>query len=120
MWERMSDAQLIERSDLVVTGTLIGHSAVRTSAEDLLLGVVQIDKVYKGAAETVALIVLPRPDRPISSSDVRFQIGQSGLWFLRLRKADERGIYLADHPQRFTASAQATTQIEALNKAARK
>lgn len=117
MWERMTDAELIDRSDLVVFGTLIGHSALRTATEDLLLGVVRIDRVYKGAAGGVAFVMLP-PPRPVSSTDLRFSVGQTGLWFLRLRRPDEQGIYLADHPQRFTAAAQAAAQVEALMKRA--
>jgi hypothetical protein len=37
MWARMSESELLERSDLVVSGTLIGHSPVRTAGEDMVL-----------------------------------------------------------------------------------
>lgn len=117
MWVRMSESELLERSELVVSGTLIGQSAVRTASENMVLAVIKIDTVYKGAAgQSVALLVLPATDRPISSSDLQYRVGQSGLWFLRQRNADERGLFLADHPQRFTPAAKAAAQIDALEK----
>ncbi|MER2518523.1 MAG: hypothetical protein ABTR92_19360 [Candidatus Accumulibacter phosphatis] len=117
MWARMSESELLERSDLVVSGTLIGHSPVRTAGEDMVLAVIRIDTVYKGAAgQLVAFLVLPAADRPLSSSDLHYRVGQSGLWFLRQRSAAERGLFLADHPQRFTPSASASAQIEFLQK----
>jgi hypothetical protein len=118
MWTRMSESQLLERSDLVLTGTLIGQSPVRVAGEELVLAVIKIDAVYKGAADlSVVFLVLPRPERPISSSDIHYRVGQSGLWFLRQRSAGEQGLFLADHPQRFTPSEKAVPQIEALLKA---
>ncbi|WP_300336081.1 hypothetical protein [Accumulibacter sp.] len=117
MWARMSESELLERSDVVVSGTLIGQSQVRAAGEDMVLAVIKIDTVYKGAAgQSVAFLVLPAADRPLSSSDLHYQVGQSGLWFLRQRSAAERGLFLADHPQRFTPSATASVQIEALRK----
>lgn len=118
MWERMSESELIARSDIVVTGELIGQSPVRVAGEGLILGVIRIDTVYKGPAGlSLAFLILPAADRPISSSDLRYRVGQSGLWFLRQRGDGDRGLYLADHPQRFTPTAQASPLIEALQKA---
>jgi len=116
MWARMSDAELLERSAIVVQGSLIGQSPIRTtSGEDLLLGVIKVDAVLKGPGTlTVVFLVLPAPGRPISSSDLVYRVGQSGLWFLRQRSEDETGIYLADHPQRFAPAGSASAQIKAL------
>ena len=117
MWAApLTDQELIDASEVIVTGTLIGQSRVKTGATDLTLGVVSVEQVFKGGAGRVVLIALPGPERPISSSDITYKIGQSGLWFLRIRGADERGIYVADHPQRFVASDGAQRQIERLRK----
>jgi len=43
MWARLSPSELIERSDLVVTGTLIGQSPVRMGGQDMLLAVIKVD-----------------------------------------------------------------------------
>jgi len=118
MWTRLSDSELLERSDLVLTGTLIGQSSVRVAGEDLFLAVIKVDAVFKGAADlSVVFLVLPAPERPISSTDLQYRVGQSGLWFLRQRSAGERGLFLADHPQRFIPSEKASSRIEALRKA---
>jgi hypothetical protein len=118
MWTRLTDQQLLDGSDVIVTGTLIGQSRVKVGAADLTLGVVSVEQTFKGSVAGVVLIMLPGPDRPVSSSDIRFKVGQSGLWFLRLRGADERGIYVADHPQRFVAREHAQPQIDWLRKSA--
>lgn len=117
MWARLSPAELIERSDLVVTGTLIGQSPVRMGRQDMLLAVIKVDAVYKGATDqSVVFLVLPAAGRPLSSSDLTYRVGQSGLWFLRQRSPEEHGLFLADHPQRFTSPAEASAQLEALRK----
>ncbi len=114
----MSESELLERSDLVLTGILIGQSSLRVSGETLLLAVIKVDAVYKGPSGlSVVFLALPAADRPIASNDIHYRVGQSGLWFLRQRSVGEQGIFLADHPQRFIPSERASPQIEALLKA---
>ena len=118
MWTRLTDQQLLDGSDVIVTGTLLGQTRVKSGTTDLTLGVVSVEQTFKGSATGVVLIALPGPDKPVSSTDITYKAGQSGLWFLRLRGADERGIYVADHPQRFVARQLAQPQIDWLRKSA--
>ena len=115
MFAKMSDADLIARSDVIVEAELIGQTRVTLSPSEapLTLGVLRIDEAFKGVRdESLLLLVLASPDRLRSSSDISYQKGQSGLWFLRARAP---GLYLADHPQRFLAATNATA-LEAMKK----
>ena len=117
MWVRLSDAELIEQSDIIVGAELIGHTQLRLAPDrpKLTLGVLRVDDVLKGdAGITVALLVLPSPDAPRSSTDLLYRKGQKGLWFLRVRDQKDAGLYLADHPQRFVPVEQAQGRIQAL------
>ncbi len=119
MWPELSQMELIEQSSLIVTGSLIGRTAVTIEPEggNLTLGVINIDTVLKGDQnQTVALLMLPSPSGLALASIIDYEVGQSGLWFLKLRTPQESGLYLADHPQRFVPMAEAAGQIEALKK----
>lgn len=116
MFARMTDGELFERSELIVTGTLIGSTRLKSGGLDQLVGVIKVDETLKGPPATVALIELPTPGRPVSSSDLRFDVGQSGLWYLRLANAGEVGLFAADHPQRFVAAADSRAAVDALRK----
>ena len=118
MYARMSDAQLIAASDLIVLGTLTG-SAKKPGAEgQRLVGLLKISKTLKGgkAAGTVWLAV-PQPGGLQSSSDIAFSPGQSGLWFLRRLAGTGRAVYAADHPQRFVPQPQAEDAARAVSEA---
>ena len=119
MWPELSQMELIEQSNLIVTGSLIGRTAVAVQPEgvNLTLGVIKIETVLKGDQnQTVALLMLPSPSGLALASIISYEVGQTGLWFLRLRTPQESGLYLADHPQRFVPMADAAGQIEALKK----
>ena len=119
MWARMTDAELIRQSDLIVVGEWIGTAQIEISARQVKIhaGVIAVKEVLKGdPRQTAALVAVPGADQPISSSDIVYRRGQRGLWLLRLRSADEVGIYLADHPQRFLPEDKAAPQIENLRK----
>ena len=118
MWARMTDAELVAGSALIVSGTLIGETQLRLANAELRAGIVKVDAVHKGDRQTL-IVVLALPAAPgaqaaRSSSDLTFHTGQAGLWFLRLRSAQEEGIYVADHPQRFTPADQANAHLMAL------
>lgn len=116
MWVKLSDAELVAQSDLIVTGTFKGRS--EAAGQDL--GAIEIRSTLKGAAGgEVAYIVIPAVGKPVSSSDMLFRPGQEGLWFLRLRNLSKPGIYLADHPQRFVPANQAGPAIESVRKSLR-
>ena len=116
MFVRLSDAELIEQSELIVVGELIGRTSISVVQGDgtQTLGVIRIDETLKGEqGETIAFLGLPG-GKFLSSSELSYNDGQRGLWYLRLRNADEHGIYVADHPQRFVPMDQAGGNIETL------
>ena len=114
MWAKMSDAELIAQSDLIVVGEWVGQSAISLHGTARSLGAVAVSEVLKGdPRQTLALISLPASDAPVASDRVVFKRGDKGLWLLR--RADAPGLYLADHPQRFVPAGSAG--IESLRKA---
>lgn len=100
----MTDAELIERSDLVIIGVYAGQANIGLGTEGprFAVGVITVTEVLKGpAGTTVALMALPPAGMPRSSSDLTFTLGDRGAWCLRSRPGGGSGLYLADHPQRF-------------------
>ena len=57
-----------------------------------------------------------RPGGLVASTDVFFEDGQLGLWYLR---AKGQGLYLADRPDRFLSLDAADSRIRALKDATR-
>ena len=104
MFARYTETQLIESSSLIVVGTLIGRTTLQLSADagQLNVGVIAIEDRLKGDQdESIALILLPSEGPTLVSDSITYEVGQQGLWFLRSRDPDARGLYVADHPQRF-------------------
>lgn len=108
MFASYTDAELVQTSSLIVTGTLLGQTQLTINKPriKLNLGVLQVTEVLKGnPAQTLALLELPATDGLRSSSDLTYRPGQAGLWFLHPRTPNDEGIYRADHPQRFLPEA---------------
>ena len=104
MFARYTEAQLIESSSLIVVGTLIGRTTLQlsTDAGQLNVGVIAIeDRLKGGQDDSIALLLLPAEGAALVSDTITYEVGQQGLWFLRSRDPDARGLYVADHPQRF-------------------
>ena len=100
-WARLSDRDLIDRSELIVEATLIGKTRIRLQGLTRRLAVLKVQRVYQGGAAEVVLLALPdRPPGVVVSTDIDYPVGEAGIWFLRLDPASQEGIYLADHPQR--------------------
>jgi hypothetical protein len=119
MWAKLTDPELVAKSDLIVRGELIGVTRTQPTADSppLWVGTIRVDSVLKGPpALTVALLALPSPEGPRSSTDLGYREGQRGLWFLRVRHPEGSGLYLADHPQRFVPHSKAD-RIQELEKA---
>lgn len=114
MWVKLSDTELVEKSDVIITAELIGQTQITISQSKNVVGVLKIGEVLKGAEGlTIILLALPSTEGPRSSTDIFYENGQNGLWFLRERKIrGDAGIYLADQPQRFVSEKQADAQIE--------
>jgi len=116
MWARLTDSELMQQSQSVVIGELIGQTelVLGRPATKLTLAVIRVNEVLKGDRHaTVMLLELPSSELR-SSSDITYRPGQSGAWFLRLSSKAEHGIYLADHPQRFQTLDQAESLIKVL------
>ena len=103
IWAGMTERQLIDSSALIVTGTLTEKTRITLANGAVLhLGVIRVAESHKGdAGPGAVLIALPAPRRIAVSTDIRYRIGQRGLWLLRPHGGAVGGIYLADHPQRF-------------------
>lgn len=118
MWAKMTEAQLLEYSQLIITGEFLGESEIRalTKSDAVNLGVIRVDKVLKGKVEgSLVFLSLPSRAQPRSSSMIYYQVGAKGLWYLRHRSEGET-IYLADHPQRFVDEAIASERMTYLQK----
>ena len=114
----MPQADLIERSTLIVTATFVGSQAMRpmTDGAPIQVGVLRVMEVLKGDITTrIALLRVPRsgPGALRASDDIVFQPDQTGLWYLR---SLPDGLYAADHPARFVPVDQAQDQIQALRR----
>ncbi len=106
MWVGLSQAELVENSELIVKATYIGESSVSLSsnadAKTINFGVLKVSEVLKGDAVSVVLLRVPDSKSMLKRSDeIFFKPGQTGLWFLHRDKTYE-GVYLADHPNRFS------------------
>ena len=117
MWARMTEDELLQRSDLIALGELVGTTRRQEPGrqEELLLGVIQVEEVLKGRLDLSRILLrLPSPGAPQVSTSLSYKQGQRGLWFLRAWKPEESPIYLADHPQRFLPIEQAAGLLDAL------
>ncbi len=122
MFVRLSEAELMAQSDVIIVGELIGHTeaAMTPGQPPAYLGVLRVEEVLKGAPGVdTLLLALPRPHRFARSTDLHYQPGQRGLWYLRVRDPRQQGIYAADHPQRFVPMAKAANQLRFLRKSLR-
>jgi hypothetical protein len=103
MWVRMSDEDLVKASQVIVKATLVEIKTIdlQGAKGSSRLGTLRVEKTYKGVPELTDIqLALPPEPRLHSSTDIIYQTGQTGLWFLREQEAGS-GLYLADHPQRF-------------------
>lgn len=114
MWAPLSDEELVRSSDLIVVGEWQGQSAFSaTGSGDIEIGVVLVSETLKGKGPGFALVALPSSSAPRSSSDLVYRRGDRGLWLLKLQPGS-KGLYLADHPQRFVPSAGGEQRIRQL------
>jgi hypothetical protein len=117
MWAKLTDSELLQKSDSIVIGEVIGQTelVLALPATRLTLAVIRVDEVLKGDKRaTVVLLETPSSAQPRSGSDILYGKGQSGVWFLRLRSKSESGVYRADHPQRFQSLNEAARLIKML------
>lgn len=118
MWVWLTDAELVENSQLIVMATYIGRTEVtlEKGGRVIYLGVLDVDDTLKGNRQEVVLLKLPLPEGiPHKSDDIFFHSGQKGLWFLR-KDSQQAGIYLIDNPQRFVPEKKDDNRIDSLLK----
>lgn len=126
MWTEASDAELVKTSALIVTAIYVGQStfsintkAANSQATSLTLGILQIEKVYKGDSDIKStdlkqvFIRVPNPAWLRKSDDIIYSYSQRGLWFLRTDDAYP-GLYLADQPQRFVPEARQKEKLRTI------
>jgi hypothetical protein len=117
MWVRMTDADLVESSQLIVVATYTGRAEVTLEEDGKVIyrGVLDVDDTLKGDRQDVVYIMLSLPEgMPHKSDDVYFLAGQKGLWFLR-KDSQHTGIYQIDNPQHFIPE-RAKSRIDSLIK----
>lgn len=120
MFAEMNDAELLQRSTLVVMGDWIGQDSlfVPGATAPMQVGVVSVSEVLKGApGQALAFVAVPAPNAPRSGSDIHYRKGDLGLWLLRQHPRASSGLYLADSPQRFVPLATGAARIEVLRRA---
>lgn len=102
MWVRMTDCELINKSVLIVEAEFKGKTVIQLPMSLLTAepGVLAVSNYIKGYSKKADLLI-DQPKPPISSSDIFFNKGQKGIWFLTEGKNTNVGIYYANHPQRF-------------------
>jgi hypothetical protein len=105
MWANYSDADLVAQSDLIVFGEITATKPIPMPAPQTALNaaVLRVNASWKGGGNPAeVLLVMPPAEGARSSTDIFYQVGQTGLWFLRRHpQAGNEGVYLADHPQRY-------------------
>ena len=100
MWLAVPDAQLVKNSPLIVKATYAGSTNITVGNKQLYLGVLNIEKTYKGSIKDVVLINIPlKGNRAPRSDEINFNIGQKGLWLLQ--DSNQNGIYSVNNPQSF-------------------
>jgi len=115
MFAALSDRELIDTSALIVQAEFLGQTDVQfgPSGGSMSVGVLMVQEALKGGLQgKIVLLALPSSAKPVSSSDLLYRPGQTGLWFLRLPSDVPKGLYLADHPQRFISSASGHAKID--------
>lgn len=114
MFAKQPNQDLVESSELIVTATLT-QIEMTSGAFPRRIGTLSILTVLKGQPELQkAQLALPGGAGFLSSSDIDYPAGSSGLWFLRATDPQIPDLYAADGPQRFVPESEATSVINSL------
>jgi len=114
-WIQLTQSELVETSNLIVVGELLGAQEISLGATTYRIGVIQIEEVVRGSpsGQGIALLRMQLASagglRP--SVETGFGIGSRGLWYLL--QADD-GLYSAGHPQRFVPINEAGETLKVL------
>ncbi|WP_029001079.1 hypothetical protein [Azohydromonas australica] len=104
MWARMSEAELVQHSELIVAGEWSSDApAPLPGTPARAVGRIAVTEVWKGPPDLKAVrVVVPAPGGLQSSDAITYRRGDRGLWLLRPWQGGG-GLYAADSPQRFVA-----------------
>ena len=115
LWARMTEAELVQQSELVVVGEWSGDAPrPLPGAPARAVGRIAVTEVWKGppGLKTVQVVV-PAPDAPQASDAITYGRGDRGLWLLRPWPGGA-GLYAADHPQRFVREGRDAALVKTL------
>ena len=117
MWARMTDAELIKQSNLIVKATYIGSTTISVDKKKLHLGVLHIEDTLKGNQQGVVFIRLGSTTKgfPKKSDEISFKLNQKGMWFLE-KNIEQEGVYIINRPDRFIPEEQFKNRLPALFK----
>jgi len=117
MWARMTDAELIKQSNIIIKATYIGSSTIRVNNKELHLGVLHIEETLKGNQQGVVFIRLGSTAKgfPKRSDEISFKLNQKGMWFLE-KNIEQEGVYIINRLDRFIPEEQFKNRLPALFK----
>jgi hypothetical protein len=95
---KMSLDELVRFSELIVAGEVVAGKAAVTGKYNL--ATLRITEVFVGAKELSELRLVVSDRGPVRSGSIRYQVGQQGIWFLRMQSGSAGRYYLADNLQR--------------------
>lgn len=117
MYARYAPAELIDRSELIVEGTYVGETTMDFSwSQKVRVGVIQVTKTLKGKTERERVYLeIKDASAPISSEEIVYKPGQTGLWLLVQSDASRTELFNANHPQRFVPRSEAKAISELIS-----
>jgi len=84
MWVKLSNEELVDSSQLIISATLEEKDDIPVQLQGSLIRVLRIIRVYQGRpGGGQVYLKLPSREKPISSSDLVYPVGQKGIWFLK-------------------------------------
>lgn len=100
MWTKLSDNELIDSSQLIIGATLQMGEGNSFELQGMPVGILLVTRIYRGQTDDRRIYLkLPPKGKPVSSSDLVYRAGQTGIWFLKETESGS-GIFYIDHPQR--------------------
>ncbi len=98
-WAPLDEAELFQRSDLIVQATVIEIRGNPQLPQNLYAAQLKIESSYKGQEDNL-FVLTPAPTSLRVSDQIFLEEGQAGFWFLTQSKIYPH-FYLLNHPQRF-------------------
>ena len=102
-WLQQTYHESYQEAEIVVVATLFDKINLEIAPNNHLhLGLLEINQVLKGYSRRGYLfLLLPSVNRPPLSTDLDYNIGEYGIWFLKNHLGPESGLYYVSHPKHF-------------------